>query len=250
MNGLELCSGIGGIGLGLQLAIPDYRTVCHVEWDSFAAAVLVARMEDQTLDQAPIWDDLTTFDGTVWRGKVDIITAGFPCQPWSVAGKQEGLEDDRWLWPDINRIISEVQPEWVFLENVPGLLVGGLAAVLNDLTAGRFDAEWDCFRASDLEAPHKRERVFILAHATGCSEDGLQGRKTKEQPITRLNLTDGLGRDTRKQMSTYFENEPRLERLAYGVAYRMDRLRALGNAVVPAVAALAFKTLYERIDLE
>ena len=96
VNGLALCAGVGGLELGLYLAIPGYRTVGYVERDSFAAAVLVARMEDQTLEAAPIWDDLATFDGPPWRGKVDCITAGFPCQDISVAGLREGLAGKRW----------------------------------------------------------------------------------------------------------------------------------------------------------
>jgi len=96
--------------------------VAHVERDPFAAAVLVARMADQALDQAPVWDDLRSFDGRPWRGRVDLVTAGFPCQPWSAAGRRQGIEDDRWLWPDVARIVAEVGPRLVLLENVPVLL--------------------------------------------------------------------------------------------------------------------------------
>jgi DNA (cytosine-5)-methyltransferase 1 len=166
VNGVSLCSGIGGIDLGLRLALGEsYRTVCFVERDAFAASVLVARMEDKALDLAPIWDDLYSFDGKPWRGVVDIVSAGFPCQPWSVAGKRKGIADERWLWPEIARIIGECEPSFVFLENVPGLLWHGLSVVLEDLAALGFDVEWDSFRASDVGAPHKRERLFILAHA-------------------------------------------------------------------------------------
>ena len=169
MNGLALCSGYGGLELGLSLAGDalgcSYRSVCHVEREAYAATCLVARMEDQTLDCAPIWDDLGTFDGAPWRGTVDIVTAGFPCQPWSAAGVRGGIDDARWLWPEIARIIREVGPQYVFLENVRGLISGGgLRHVLGDLADCGFDAEWDLFRASDLGAPHRRERVFILAH--------------------------------------------------------------------------------------
>ncbi len=121
VNGLALCAGVGGLELGLALANPGYRSVGYVERESYATAILVARMGEQALDPAPVWDDLTTFDGRPWRGKVDLISAGFPCQPFSAAGKQKGTDDERWLWPDIARIIREVQPGYVFLENVPGL---------------------------------------------------------------------------------------------------------------------------------
>lgn len=166
MNGLALCAGVGGLDLGLRLALgPRFRSVVYVEREAYAAAALVARMEDEALDPAPVWDDLVTFDGRPWRGVVDLVTAGFPCQPWSVAGQRKGTADERWLWPDILRIIREVDPSLVFLENVPGLLRHGLSIVLEDLASVGFDAEWDSFRASELGAPHKRERLFILAHA-------------------------------------------------------------------------------------
>lgn len=172
MNGLALCAGIGGLELGLKLALGDaYRTVCHVEWDAFAAATLVARMEDAALGPAPVWDDLLTFDGRPWRGLVDVVTAGFPCQPWSVAGKRRKTADARWIWPDIARCIREVEPGWVFLENVPGLVRGGLEHVLRDLAALGFAAEWDLFSAESLGLPHKRERLFILAHARRGRDD-------------------------------------------------------------------------------
>ncbi|SFB99232.1 DNA cytosine methyltransferase [Tropicimonas isoalkanivorans] len=116
--GLSLCSGAGGIDLGLTIAIPGYRAVGHVERETFAAATLVARMEDASLDQAVVWDDVATFDGRPWRGAVDIVTAGYPCQPFSVAGKRRGADDPRHLWPHVARIIGEVEPPFVFLENV------------------------------------------------------------------------------------------------------------------------------------
>jgi len=124
-------------------------------------------MAEQSLDQAPIWDDLVTFPGTEWCGAVDLISAGFPCQPFSVAGKQLGIEDDRWLWPNIARLIGDIQPRFVFLENVPGLIQHGLGYVLQDLARLGFDAEWDLFSATNVGAPHLRKRVFILAHSNG-----------------------------------------------------------------------------------
>ena len=166
MNGLAICAGIGGLELGIGIAVGEsYRCVGYLERDSYAAAVLVARMEDASLDQAPIWDDLTTFDGQRWRGVVDLISAGFPCQPWSVAGKQRGIEDARWIWPEIVRIVRDVEPGFVFLENVPGLIRHGLPRVLGDPAELGFDAEWMCLAASDMGAPHVRERLFILAHS-------------------------------------------------------------------------------------
>lgn len=165
MNVLDLCSGVGGLSLGLHLALGGWaRTVGYVERDAYAAAVLLARMDDAALDRAPVWDDITTFDAGPWRGVVDLVAAGFPCQPWSVAGKRKGTADSRWIWPEIARIVRECEPGFVFLENVPGLYRHGLRAVLSDLAALGFDADWTCVSASEVGAPHKRERVFILAH--------------------------------------------------------------------------------------
>ena len=115
LHALHLCSGYGGFELALR---GTARTVAHVERDAYAAATLVARMDEARLDRAPIWSDLTTFDARPWRGRVDIVTAGFPCQPFSAAGQQRGIDDDRWLWPAIARIINDVGPRFVVLENV------------------------------------------------------------------------------------------------------------------------------------
>ena len=168
---ISLFSGYAGIELGLELAGKacgfQTRTVCYVEREAFAAANLVAKMEQGWLDQAPVWSDVTTFDSDPWRGKVDCITGGFPCQPWSNAGQRKGTEDERWLWPDIARLVRSIRPGLVFLENVPGLLSGGLEHVLGDLASLGYDAEWEVFSAEQLGATHRRERVFVLAHRTG-----------------------------------------------------------------------------------
>lgn len=175
-NGLALCAGYGGLELGMRLALGgSYRTVGVVERDLVAAGVLAARMAEGSLEPAPIWDDVTTFNGAGWRGCVDIVTAGFPCQPFSVAGKRKGLDDERWIWPDIARIIGEVGPRYVFLENVPGLIRHGLGHVLGSLAEMGFDAEWGCFSAAEMGAPHKRERVFVLAYRDGERESQPEG---------------------------------------------------------------------------
>ena len=167
---LSLCAGIGGLDLGLRLAC-GARTVGYVERDAFAAAVLVARMAEAALDPAPVWDDLSTFDGRAWRGRVDLVAAGIPCQPFSVAGKRRGLADERWLWSDVLRILDETAARALFLENVGGFTRHGLGRVLADLAARGFAAEWDHFRASDVGAPHRRERFFLLAHADAALRD-------------------------------------------------------------------------------
>jgi DNA (cytosine-5)-methyltransferase 1 len=172
---LSLCSGVGGIDLGLRIAHPGARTVCYVEREAFCASVLAARMDDGSLDQAPVWDDVTTFDGRPWRGAVDLVAAGFPCQPVSIAGKRGGMDDKRFIWDDIARIIGEVEPRYVFLENVPGILTadGGafLDRVLSSLVVLGFDCEWDVFSAEETGAPHKRQRWFCLAVSNSRHHD-------------------------------------------------------------------------------
>ena len=160
---IHLCSGYGGFELALRPW--NVRTVCHVERDAYAAAILMERMEQKRLDQAPIWDDLDTFDGEPWCGRVDLITAGFPCQPFSAAGAHRGLDDDRWLWPSIARIITEIRPRFVVLENVPPVIRHGLPAVLADLAQLGFDAEWGLYSAADVGAPHRRQRWWCVAYA-------------------------------------------------------------------------------------
>lgn len=167
---VEGCAGIGMLGEGLRAGLDwlgvESRCVGYIERDGFAASALVARMEDASLDQAPIADTLESFDGRLWRGRVDCFAAGFPCQPWSHAGKQEGIGDERWLWPALVRIIVDVEPGLVFLENVPGLVSGGgLEYVLSDLAKMGFDAEWCHITAGAVGASHKRDRFFLLAYA-------------------------------------------------------------------------------------
>lgn len=178
--------------LGLKLALgSDYKCLGYCEREAYAARVLVARMEDKTLDDAPIWDDLKSFPSSLFRGKVDLISAGFPCQPWSVAGQRKGIDDERWLWPAIADIIREVGPRIVFLENVPGLLNGGAGPVFGELASLGFDSEWGIFSASEVGAPHKRERVFILAYAPS---GGLGGsRRKSNDPDSKE--TSGGGED-------------------------------------------------------
>lgn len=162
---LSLCSGTAMLDEGVRVAVPEARTVGYVEREAFAQGILLARMGDAALEPAPVWcGPLEDFPSGEWRGAVDCITAGFPCQPWSAAGKQQGEADERWLWPAIAGIIRAVEPSLVFLENVPGLVAGrGINRVLGDLAALGFDAEWCSISAADVGAAHLRERVFILA---------------------------------------------------------------------------------------
>lgn len=165
--GLSLCSGAGGLDLGLAIACPGYRAMGYVERDAYAAAILVARMEDAALDHAPVWDDIATFDGRPWRGTMDIVTAGYPCQPFSVAGKRRGTDDPRHLWPHVARIIGECKPSFVFLENVAHHLRLGFPEVATGLVDMGYRLAAGLFTAAEVGAPHRRERLFILAHCEG-----------------------------------------------------------------------------------
>jgi DNA (cytosine-5)-methyltransferase 1 len=163
LRALHLCSGYGGFELALRAF--GAQTVAHVERDSYAACVLMERMAETRLDQAPIWDDLESFDGSAWRGRVDIVTAGFPCPDFSSAGLRGGVDGSHWLWPSVARVVGNVGPEYVMLENVPGLVrLGGLTRVLSDLADLGFDAEWGLLSAADVGATHLRERFWLVAH--------------------------------------------------------------------------------------
>ncbi len=155
---LSLCAGVGGLDLGIRMAQPNARTVCFVEIEAFACEILATRMEDASLDEAPIWTDLRTFDGKPWRGLVDCITAGYPCQPFSVAGKQKGKDDPRHLWPDVFRVVQEISPKLCFFENVPGHLRLGFEQVHDDLSSLGYCVKAGLFSAAEVGASHKRER--------------------------------------------------------------------------------------------
>ena len=180
MNELHLFSGVGGGILAGQLL--GHRTVCAVEWEPYAQAVLVARQNDGSLPPFPIWDDVQNFDGKPWRGIVDIVCGGFPCQDISTAGKGAGIDGERsGMWGEMARIIGEVRPRFVFVENSPALTSRGLGRVLGDLAALGFDARWGVLGASDVGAPHKRERIWIVAHANADLQPGSAEPRQQQQ---------------------------------------------------------------------
>ena len=169
-NVLALCAGSGALELGLGVACDGARGVCYVEREAYAAALLVARMEAGKLAQAPIWGDIGSFDGRPWRGVVDIVTSGDPCQPNSVAGRGKGSDDDRWLLDQVLRIVDEVRPHNFFRENVPGNASGQLAVAVPALEGMGYRVAAGFFRAMEVGASHQRERLFILAELAepGC----------------------------------------------------------------------------------
>ena len=176
MNELALFSGAGGGILGGHLL--GWRTICAVEWDAYAAGVLIARQNDGVLPPFPIWDDVCTFDGRPWKGRVDVVSGGFPCQDISSAGKGAGIEGKRsGMWFQMARVIREVGPRYVFVENSPLLTKRGLNRVLGDLAAMGYDARWGVLGAVDAGAPHKRDRIWIVAHADSVRELQPEGSK-------------------------------------------------------------------------
>jgi DNA (cytosine-5)-methyltransferase 1 len=235
MNELALFAGGGGGILGGKLL--GWRTVCAVEIDSYARSILLSRQADGCLSPFPIWDDVTTFDGTVWRGRIDVVSGGFPCQDISSARGpgRSGLAGSRsGLWTEFARIISEVQPRYAFIENSPLIRTNGLQTVLSDLAAMGYDASWGVFSAADVGARHERQRMWIVAN-------NWNAHKNAKTPI-RL-IREELTEEPSGDVSERFFAAPAMGRKVDGVAGWMDRLAALGNGQVPAVAKLAWEML-------
>lgn len=233
MNELALFAGAGGGILGGHLM--GWRTVCAVERDAYAAQVLSQRQNDGALEAFPIWSDVCSFDGRPWRGVVDVVSGGFPCQDISIAGGGSGIEGERsGLWREMARIIGEVRPGVVYVENSPMLVGRGLALVLGDLAEMGYDSSWSIVSAEDCGAPHKRDRIWIVAYS---SKEGLSTPREKPDGENR----ESVGR--LPSTSCRWPAEPGVGRVANGMAYRVDRIKALGNGQVPRVAAAAFNIL-------
>ena len=179
MNELALFAGAGGGILGGHLL--GWRTICAVERDAYAAQVLAQRQNDGALSPFPIWSDVCSFDGKPWRGIVDVVSGGFPCQDISSAGSGTGIEGARsGLWRQMARIIGEVRPRYVYVENSPMLVGRGLAVVIGDLAEMGYDSQWCIVSASDCGAPHQRDRIWIVANDSHkpCSQS--PGRETRQ----------------------------------------------------------------------
>jgi len=184
MNELALFAGAGGGILGGHLL--GWRTVCAVEWEQYPASVLCARQNDKVLPTFPIWDDVQTFDGKPWRGIVDVVSGGFPCQDISAAGKGAGIDGERsGMWGEMARIIHEVRPRFVFVENSPMLTSRGLGRVLGDLAHMGFDARWGVLGAADVGANHQRDRIWIVGKQMGNSNNDGQTTSKIRNSITQ-----------------------------------------------------------------
>ena len=188
-NIISFCTGYGGIELGIRRAGVDVRTVVNVEIEAFCCANLGAKIEEGLMDDAPIYTDLKTFPAEIFRGKVHGITCGYPCQPFSSAGKRKGEKDPRHLWPYIRRHIRAIGPSWVLAENVRGHTTMGLWRVLSDLEEDGYRTEWGLYSAEETGAPHQRIRCFILAYRTDL---GLSGTfRIKDQESEGRNNASG-----------------------------------------------------------
>ena len=232
---LHLFAGAGGGILGGQLL--GHRCVCAVEREPYAQAVLVARQNDGTFPPFPIWDDVCTFEGKHWRGLVDVVCGGFPCQDISVSGNGAGIDGERsGLWSEMARIIGEVRPRYAFIENSPALLSRGLDRVLCDLAAMGFDARWGIVSAADVGANHRRERVWILANSK-------RNKQSREESCER-----SVGRMGRKLKSLAWNRDwesalREFRRMGDGMARSVHRTDCIRNGQVPRVAAAAFSLL-------
>ena len=244
---LALFAGAGGGILGGYLL--GWRTVCAVERDPYAASVLVARQNEGILPPFPIWDDVCTFDGKPWRGGVDVVSGGFPCQDISAAGRGAGIDGERsGLWSEMARIIGEVRPRFAFVENSPILTSRGLGRVLGDLAAMGYDARWGVLGSRHTGGPMRRDRIWILASSCGFGWDtAWKGKvdckltgKTKGKWKVTADREDNL-RILRSRYSDQILS--RDFRGCDELADRVDRLRAIGNGQVPAVAAMAWTIL-------
>ena len=295
LNGISLFSGIAGLDLGIQHIIPNSRTICFVEREIYTAQILHQKMQLGLLHPAPIYSDVITFPSVAhhFSQKVDFITAGFPCQPFSQAGSRKGISDERWLWDSILDTISQTTPSFLFLENVSNLLNewGAFDEISKSLSKIGFNLEWANVRASDVGANHQRNRLFIFAYKTGTlSKLNLTNpncfRHNRRSPETRLKTQNGSKIERRSTAAIPISNsngqrwtEPYFPKITNkkkffswlyhennfhhswwirkppfspvcrvddGISHGMDRLRALGNAVVPLQASYAFYHLILR----
>lgn len=237
LNVLSLFAGIGGLELGLERA--GMTTVGQVEIDPYCQRVLARHWPE-----VPRHDDVLTFS-TWWLGEqrpsVDVVCAGFPCQPFSLAGKQLGTSDERWMWPATADAIRAVRPTYVLLENVSALVrdVVAFGAILGDFHTLGFDAEWATLRASDFGAPTPRERVKLLAYPSGINREPrhrVGASRDGQSPITVGGLCGLALAEKREAANQWLATEPRVDRLVDGIPDQSHRLRCAGNAVVPAVS--------------
>lgn len=237
MLGLDLFSGIGGISIALS---PWVRPIAYCEVDRFAQSVLLSRMDDGTLPFAPIWDDITTLHGDMFDLPIDIVYGGFPCQNISMAGTGAGLDGERSrLFFEVVRLANELKPRFLFLENVPAIRTRGLQRVIKELSLAGYDCRWGMLSAGSLGASHQRQRWFCLAHTSGSRLERIH------QTERDIDLQHPGERSVQHQVERFkdleeWKTEPRIPRVAHGLQDGSDRIKCLGNAVVPKQVREAF----------
>lgn len=273
----SLFSGIGGFDLAAEWM--EWENVFHCEWNEFGQKIL-----NHYWPHAKSYGDITKTDFTEWNGKVDIVSGGFPCQPYSEAGKRKGKEDDRHLWPEMLRAIREIQPRWVIGENVPGLLNWQWGVVLDEIKADLEATGFEVFPplvlpACSKNAPHRRDRLWIVAHTkSNLSNNEYTNGKYNPQTVSEERLNEHFftpntnndrlqrcevignierkGEERNEQLTGFFQpaweifpTQPPVCGGNDGIPNRVDRIKALGNAIVPQVAFEIFKAIeqYEKI---
>jgi len=249
VNVLSLFAGIGGIELGLERA--GMTVVGQVDIDPFCRRLLA-----QHWPGVPQHDDIRTTPewwASEPRPIVDVVCGGFPCQPFSNAGFQRGLDDERWMWPEMARVIRAVRPRYVVVENVSALVRDRTAfgIMLGDLADLGFDAEWSVLCASDFGAPHNRERVYVVAYppsVNGQSWDHVDESGAGAPSLSARGLSGLAVHQRRRAASQWLASEPRVDRLVDGIPDQVDRLRVAGNAVVPAVAEHIGRLIVEHAE--
>ena len=232
MRELHLFSGVGGGILGGILL--GHTCVCAVEIEPYCRKVLLQRQRDGILPKFPIWDDIRTFDGKPWRERTDIIAAGWPCDDISPAGTKTGIDGtESSMFFEVSRIVSEIRPKYIFLENSGNLIHRGLARVIGELTKLGYDSRWCRLGATHIGADHERIRTWIICYPNGGQQkmewDFSGGRRLVQQVASNL-------------VGTAI-NQPWILGGDNGLAYRMDRLKAIGSGQVPSVVELAWKIL-------
>jgi DNA (cytosine-5)-methyltransferase 1 len=258
MRELALFAGAGGGILGGLLL--GWRTVCAVEINSYCRNVLLARQRDLILEPFPVWDDVRTFDGVPWRGHVDVVSAGFPCQDISSAGvckPRSGLDGARsGLWREAARIISEVRPSVVFIENSPHLRTRGLTTVVRNIAGMGYRHRRGVLGARHVGAPHRRDRIWLVANADDVRQRGqpfdaeVAGTPEDVCHVGGAHLRQQQGRgcwqsreDSGIAQAGDWWDKLELAGMDDGVAHRVDRIAATGNGQVPAVVRLAWDAL-------
>ena len=234
---LDTFAGIGGFSYAAHELVGGFETTQFVEIDPFCQKVL-----KKHFPKVPCHDDIKTF--TAYPGQYDVITGGFPCQDISVAGRREGITDQSrsGLFYELIRVIRLVRPKFVVMENVAAILNNGLDIVLGELSEAGYDAEWSIISASSLGAAHRRSRWWCVATVTNSNSEGLQRKilSKMESGIWSAKHTRRLDPNWRSYVS-----KPILPRGSYGLSDRVDRTKALGNSIVPAVAAIPLQRVHD-----